>query len=47
MTVTGTEHLQMATVSCRVGMLSVSFVPEVSALEIGTQFMAFPWRAIH
>jgi hypothetical protein len=42
MTVTRTEHLQIATVSCRVGMLSVSFVPEVSVLEIGVQFMAFP-----
>jgi hypothetical protein len=41
MTVTWTENLQIATVSCRVGMLSVSFVPEVSVLEIGAQFMAF------
>ena len=42
MTVTRTKNLQIATVSCRVRMLSVSFVPEVSVLEISAQFMAFP-----
>jgi hypothetical protein len=41
-TVTRTENPQIATVSCKVGMLSVSFVPEVPVLEIGAQFMGFP-----
>ena len=41
MTAARTENLQIATVSCRVRMLSVSFVPEVSVLEISAQFMAF------
>ena len=40
---TRTESLQIPTVSYRVGIFSVGFVPEVLVLEIGTQFMAFPW----
>ena len=39
---TRTESLQIPTVSCRVGIFSVGFVLEVSVIEIGAQFMAFP-----